>query len=144
MQLFQLLRIISPETNAKHPNKYRQTQVMVGEHICPEPSQIPSLMNELFYQMSTISNTIVKSVYLHHEMIRIHPFADGNGRVTRIAKNWILMFDLYPPIFIDEIKDLTHSKHPKTLKLNKYNGLHLRRTRTPAPDTIFISLHRAY
>jgi Fic family protein len=38
---------------------------------------------------------------LHHELIRIHPFADGNGRVTRIAKNWMLLCDLYPPIFIN-------------------------------------------
>ncbi|MCY7408821.1 MAG: Fic family protein [Chitinophagales bacterium] len=103
LQLFKLLRIISPETNAKHPNKYRQTEVMVGGHNCPEPFLIPSLMSELFYQMNTISNPIIRSIYLHHEMIRIHPFADGNGRVTRIAKNWILMFDLYPPIFIDEV-----------------------------------------
>ncbi len=101
LQLFQLLRIISPATNLKHPNKYRLTEVIVGGHFCPEPNLIPSLMSELFYQMNTISHPIVRSIYLHHEMIRIHPFADGNGRVTRIAKNWILMFALYPPIFID-------------------------------------------
>jgi len=103
LQLFQLLRIISPETNARHPNKYRQTDVMVGGHLCPDPYLIPGLMSELFYQMATIPNPIVRSIYMHHEMIRIHPFADGNGRATRIAKNWILMFALYPPIFIDSV-----------------------------------------
>lgn len=103
IQLFQLLRIISPETNAKHPNKHRQTEVMVGGHFCPEPYLISGLMSELFYQVATISNPIVRSIYLHHEMIRIHPFADGNGRVTRIAKNWILVFALYPPIFINNV-----------------------------------------
>jgi Fic family protein len=35
-------------------------------------------------------------------LIRIHPFADGNGRVTRVAKNWILMYDLFPPTFISD------------------------------------------
>ncbi|WP_158728821.1 MULTISPECIES: Fic family protein [unclassified Flavobacterium] len=103
IQLFQLLRLISPETNAIHPNKYRQTEVIVGQHSCPQPNVIPSLMSELFYNINTISNPIIRSIYLHHEMIRIHPFADGNGRVTRIAKNWMLMFELYPPIFIEEI-----------------------------------------
>ena len=103
VQLFQLLRIISPQTNAKHPNKYRQNQVLVGNHICPEPNLVPGLMNELFYQLNNISNPIIRSIYMHHEMIRIHPFSDGNGRVTRIAKNWILMYDLYPPIYIDEV-----------------------------------------
>ncbi|WP_415376967.1 hypothetical protein [Patiriisocius sp. Uisw_017] len=32
--------------------------------------------------------------------MRIHPFADGNGGTTRIAKNSIYMYDLYPPIYI--------------------------------------------
>jgi Fic family protein len=52
--------------------------------------------------MQFITNPIIKAIYFHHELIRIHPFADGNGRVTRIAKNWMLMYDLYPPIFIND------------------------------------------
>jgi len=102
LQLFQLLRLVSPETNAIHPNRYRQTLVQVGAHICPEPSRVPHLVSELFYKIQSISNPIVRAIYFHHELIRIHPFVDGNGRVTRIAKNWMLMYDLYPPIFIDD------------------------------------------
>jgi Fic family protein len=48
-------------------------------------------------------------------LIRINPFADGNGRVTRIAKNWMLMFDLYPPIFIKD----TDQKNKYVETLNK-------------------------
>lgn len=102
VQLFQLLRLISPETNVIHPNRYRQTQVQIGAHICPEPGIVPHLVAELYYQMHTITNPVIRAIYFHHELIRIHPFADGNGRVTRIAKNWMLMYDLYPPIFIND------------------------------------------
>lgn len=102
VQLFHLLRLVSPETNAVHPNRYRQTLVQVGAHICPDKDEVPRLVSELFYQMQTISNPIIRAIYFHHELIRIHPFADGNGRVTRIAKNWMLMYDLYPPIFIND------------------------------------------
>ena len=101
-QLFQLLRLVSPETNAIHPNRYRQTLVQVGAYICPEKDYVPSLVAELFYQMQNIANPIIRAIYFHHELIRIHPFADGNGRVTRIAKNWMLMYNLYPPIFIND------------------------------------------
>jgi Fic family protein len=52
--------------------------------------------------MESIKNPLLKAIYFHHELIRIHPFADGNGRVTRVAKNWMLMYDLYPPIFIGD------------------------------------------
>ena len=102
IQLFQLLRLVSPETNAIHPNRYRQTLVQIGAHICPEPNMVPHLVSELFYKTQSISNPIIRAIYFHHELIRIHPFVDGNGRVTRIAKNWMLMYDLYPPIFIDD------------------------------------------
>jgi len=102
IQLFQLLRLVSPEAYSKHPNRYRDTLVQIGAHVCPPPENIPSLVSELFYQMQSISNPIIRGIYLHHELIRIHPFADGNGRVTRLAKNWILMYELYPPIFIND------------------------------------------
>ncbi len=102
VQLFQLLRLVSPETNAIHPNRYRQTLVQIGGHICPDQNIVPQLVGELFYQMQAITNPIIRAIYFHHELIRIHPFVDGNGRVTRIAKNWMLMYDLYPPIFIND------------------------------------------
>ena len=103
VQLFQLFRLISPEAHAIHPNRYRDTLVQVGEHLCPEPERIPQLMSELFFKLDSIPNTIVRAVYFHHELVRIHPFVDGNGRVARIGKNWILMHDLYPPIFINDV-----------------------------------------
>ncbi len=42
----------------------------------------------------------VKAIYLHHELIRINPFVDGNARVTWLAENWMLMYNLYRPIYI--------------------------------------------
>ncbi len=102
LQLFQLLRLISPETNAIHPNSYRKTLVQIGTHVCPESAIVPQLVSELFYKIQTIANPITRAIYFHHELIRIHPFVDGNGRVTRVAKNWILMYNLYPPIFIND------------------------------------------
>jgi Fic family protein len=61
--------------------------------------------------MELISHPLVRAIYFHHELIRIHPFVDGNGRITRIAKNWILMYNLYPPIFIkDKIEKVEYIK----------------------------------
>jgi Fic family protein len=120
VQLFQLLRLVSPETNAIHPNRYRQTLVQIGAHICPEPTVVPQLVSELFYNIQSISNPIIRAIYFHHELIRIHPFVDGNGRVTRIAKNWMLMYDLYPPIFIN---DAPQKKEYIATLANSFKGL---------------------
>lgn len=116
LQLFQLFRLVSPEAHQIHPNRYRQNLVQVGGHVCPEPLLVPQLAAELFYNLRQISNPILKAIYLHHELVRIHPFVDGNGRVTRIAKNWILMFDLYPPVFIKDAEE--KKKYIETLSMS--------------------------
>lgn len=100
MQLFQLFRSISPESHEIHPNRYRDKLVQIGDYICPDPKEVSSLVSQLFYNINQIKKPIIRAIYFHHELIRIHPFIDGNGRTTRIAKNWILMYNLYPPIFI--------------------------------------------
>lgn len=102
LQLFQLLRLVSPETNALHANRYRHGIVQIGAHVCPLPEEVPYLVSDLFYQIKETTNPIIRAIYFHHELIRIHPFSDGNGRVTRVAKNWMLMYDLYPPIYIND------------------------------------------
>lgn len=102
LQLFQLYRLVSPETHLLNPNKYRQSLVQIGAYVCPDYNEVPALVSELFYKMQQIPNPIIKAIYFHHELIRIHPFTDGNGRVTRAAKNWMLMYELYPPIFIND------------------------------------------
>ncbi len=112
-QLFKLFRLISPNAHARHPNKFRQTLVQIGSTVCPEPKEVPILMTELFRNVSLIDHPVMKAIYLHHELIRIHPFSDGNGRTTRIAKNWMLMYNLYPPIFIKD--DLEKQEYIATL-----------------------------
>jgi len=102
VQLFQIFRLISPESHERHPNQYRRSLVQIGGYFCPDPERLNGLVTQLFYNLETISHPIIKAIYLHHELIRIHPFIDGNGRATRIAKNWILMYNLYPPIFIKD------------------------------------------
>ena len=73
--------------------------------------------------MKLIPNPIIRSIYFHHELIRIHPFVDGNGRVTRLAKNWMLMFNLYPPTFITDVskkKDYTNALANSFKELAKF------------------------
>ena len=107
LQLFQLFRIIDPEAHARHPNRYRDKLVQIGGHLCPEPAELGSLVSQLIHNLARIDSPVMRAIYLHHELIRIHPFADGNGRTARIAKNWILMYHLYPPIFIRDDAEKT-------------------------------------
>lgn len=99
-QFFHLFRIISPDTHSRHPNRFRERLVQIGSYVCPDPAFVSGLMEELFHTLPQIKHPVTRAIYFHHEAIRIHPFIDANGRTVRIAKNWMLMYELYPPIFI--------------------------------------------
>lgn len=105
VDLHRIFRIVSPEAHVRHAHHYRRENVMVGAYLAPEPRRLPGLVEQLFLALPEIPNRVVRAMYLHHELVRIHPFVDGNGRVSRMAKNWMLMYDLKPPTFIRDLDD---------------------------------------
>lgn len=60
-------------------------------------------VEELFKWMNRNShkfNPITLCAILHHWLVWIHPFSDGNGRVTRLFTNFFLLQKGYPEIVI--------------------------------------------
>lgn len=65
--------------------------------------QVPSEMEALIQWYEGIKKTthpIELAAVFHHKLAAIHPFTDGNGRVSRLAMNVILMKAGYPPAII--------------------------------------------
>ena len=62
-------------------------------HVCPPPEQVSILMHQLFDWMKDnkdeVHPLILSSVF-HYEFVFIHPFQDGNGRMSRIWQNALL------------------------------------------------------
>lgn len=48
----------------------------------------------------TVSEYLNKSVSIHHEITKIHPFEDGNGRISRAVMNWLLKIKGLPPVYV--------------------------------------------
>ena len=86
--------------------KYRLKQVVIrnsdnGEiTFRPPPAiEVPFLMREFLYWINKMTeddvHPIIKAGIVHHELVRIHPFIDGNGRVSRALATLILFIGKY-------------------------------------------------
>jgi Fic family protein len=76
------------------PGEFRTVRVEVGRHQAPEPEAIAPLMARFVsaYSSPMLSRAqrIVSVAAGHHRLAWIHPFMDGNGRVTRLMSHALL------------------------------------------------------
>ena len=69
------------------PGQLRQTQVAVGRHEAPLAHTVPAFLDrwhDTYTRVRRGEAAIVAAAAAHHRLAWIHPFADGNGRVTRL------------------------------------------------------------
>ena len=90
---------------------YRKSNVKIkgANHIPPDYLVVPELMEKLIISYSNWKeyHPIVRAALLHGELVKIHPFIDGNGRLSRLVMNLSLMKSGYLPVIIkkgDRIK----------------------------------------
>lgn len=92
----------------KYPGKFRSSKVIVGhkgfhglvvKHDPPAHAagQIEARLKQLYEYLKTPTqiSPLILSGILHHEIAYIHPFYDGNGRVTRLLTSYFLMIHGY-------------------------------------------------
>ncbi|CDD29473.1 fic-domain containing protein [Clostridium sp. CAG:433] len=97
-------QLILKEIDNENAGKYRKENVTIkgAAHIPPDYITVPELMEKLIlnYKTWNIYHPIVKAALLHGELVKIHPFIDGNGRTSRLIMNLDLMNSGYNPIII--------------------------------------------
>lgn len=76
------------------PGEFRRRHVTVGRHVPVSPGAIARFLDrfEAAYRTSDLSRVerIIAVPAAHHRMLWIHPFLDGNGRVTRLMSHAML------------------------------------------------------
>ena len=70
---------------------------------------------------------IIRAALLHGELVKIHPFVDGNGRTSRLVMNLSLMNSGYLPVIVK-----------KENRLEYYNALD--KAHTTGDYTDFVKL----
>lgn len=89
----------------ERPGEYKKHDYVTGkEEIGAAPEDVAEEMNELLSEFSDVAvrDALTAAAYFHAKFENIHPFADGNGRVGRLAMNYFLILHEHPPIVIHE------------------------------------------
>jgi len=93
------------KTKTDIAGKIRKYQVKIGgsKFMPPSPVEIYPMMTEFFQWYNKNKNKlhpIELTAIAHLKFVTIHPFGDGNGRVSRLVTNFILNKKKYPMLDI--------------------------------------------
>ncbi len=87
----------------QQPNSVRLPNGEIFEYATP--LETPAKMQELVEWLSTqeankTAHPLLLAALLHYRFVCIHPFDDGNGRVSRLLMNYVLFRHGFPPVII--------------------------------------------
>lgn len=105
------------------PGHYRDRDLIItgARHMPPKYQDVPRLMNEFFTWYGNEKSKlhpVVLAAEVHIRFVGIHPFADGNGRVSRLLTNTVLLQHRYLPMAVPQVRkreykndlDIAHSE----------------------------------
>ena len=91
---------------------YRNVDVRItgAAHRPPSPNQMYNEIKTLYADLPYKSelNPIELAAWTHAEFVKVHPFADGNGRTSRLIMNYQLMVHGFLPVSIPKYSRLEY------------------------------------
>lgn len=129
--VLELHRRVMRDIEKKKPGMFRNTGVIVGhrsmsglviKHNPPAHTvtTIRKRLTDLFSYINQPSsvNPLIQAGILHHEIAFIHPFFDGNGRVTRLLTTYYFLLQHYEVskyFILDDYYDLDRLEYSDKL-----------------------------
>ncbi|MCL5100881.1 MAG: Fic family protein [Candidatus Marsarchaeota archaeon] len=94
------------ETKSDIAGKVRNHQVAISgsRFIPPPPAELNALLDEFikwYNKNKSESNPVELAALVHLKFVTIHPFTDGNGRMSRILMNFVLNKHKFPMLNIE-------------------------------------------
>lgn len=93
------------KTKPEFAGKLRKTAVFVtnSESKFPHWKFVPQFFKQFLKQypeLKKTNNPVQLAGMIHFRFVSIHPFGDGNGRISRMIMNYILVDNGFPPLNI--------------------------------------------
>ncbi|HLD78523.1 MAG TPA: Fic family protein, partial [archaeon] len=93
-------RLLFGETKPGIAGKVREHRVMIArsDFEPPTPVELGPLLRDFFrwWARSAKMHPVERAALAHLKLVTIHPFADGNGRISRLLMNVVLERGGYP------------------------------------------------
>ncbi len=99
-QLVRSLHFMLMEGSPKRPGRWRLGAVTVTDqdgatvYTGPDPERLPGLVDATMHAMAEDARAgvplLVRAAMAHFRLVTVHPFADGNGRMSRILQTTTL------------------------------------------------------
>jgi Fic family protein len=103
-----LHKLIYYRVDEKNGGVYRKSQAVItgSKYPLPKPRELAALMKKFIPRISKYKkelHPVEAAAKIHKEFVFIHPFIDGNGRVSRLLMNLVLIQEKYPIALIPPV-----------------------------------------
>ncbi|MBC7604339.1 MAG: Fic family protein [Ramlibacter sp.] len=90
-ELLGLLRerhaVLKAARRDKGPGEFKRESNRAGQTVFVDPGQVEGTLRQGFDFYRSLETPFARAVYMMFLVSEVHPFADGNGRITRIMTN---------------------------------------------------------
>lgn len=69
----------------RHPGQFKQIRNQAGSYVFVDPALVEGTLVEGFRQIDSLPAGFARAAYMLFLVSEVHPFDDGNGRVSRVA-----------------------------------------------------------
>ena len=117
----ELHRLFYYRIDKENAGEYRTVKAYItgSKFPLPSPAEVPGLMKKFIAQLKSQrekKHPVELAVLAHKELVFIHPFVDGNGRVGRLLMNLILLQEgftitIIPPVVRPEYLQTLEKAH---------------------------------
>jgi len=95
------------------PGEYRKIEVIISgsKKILPKAESVPVKMQEYIKWTGTERDKmhpVMFAAEAHRKLVNIHPFTDGNGRISRLVMNTFLFQDKLFPVSIPVLRRMDY------------------------------------
>ncbi|GEM_PF-1539881 len=102
---------------------YRTIELQFGGFAAIDPREVLTQMENMIEVLEDIKlHPVLRAINSHIDLVRIHPYEDGNGRAARLLQNFHLESNNYPPGIIPAQESIVYRSLMRKVLGDRYRS----------------------